>query len=120
MPTPAPRRYLVEGIVPESYPTMIYGDGGVAKSMLALSLGLGVASDAGTWLGHKIEPGGVLYLDFELDAAEQNRRVSRLVNAEGLDKPPSLLRYMSAVGVRARDAFEDAFAECKEHDVRLS
>ncbi len=35
MPAPEPRRYLVEGIVPEAYPTLIYGDGGVAKSMLA-------------------------------------------------------------------------------------
>jgi hypothetical protein len=119
MPAPEPRRYLVEGLVPEAYPTMIYGDGGVAKSMLALSLGLGVASNAGTWLGCRIESGGVLYLDFELDAAEQNRRVSRLVNAEGLGKPPRLLRYMSAAGVRARDAFEDALAESKEHDVKL-
>ncbi len=119
MPAPEPRRYLVEGIVPESYPTMIYGDGGVAKSMLALSLGLGVASDAGTWLGCRIEAGGVLYLDFELDAAEQNRRVSRLVNAEGLGKPPRMLRYMSAVGARAREVFEDALEECKEHDVKL-
>jgi hypothetical protein len=119
MPTPEPRRYLVEGIVPEAYPTMIYGDGGVAKSMLALSLGLGVASNAGTWLGHRIESGGVLYLDFELDAAEQNRRVSRLARAEGLEGPPRMLRYMSAVGVRARDAFEDALIECKEHDTRL-
>jgi hypothetical protein len=119
MPTPEPRRYLVEGIVPEAYPTMIYGDGGVAKSMLALSLGLGVASNAGTWLGRRIESGGVLYLDFELDAAEQNRRVSRLANAEGLVKPPRMLRYMSAVGVRARDAFEDALIECKEHDIKL-
>jgi hypothetical protein len=119
MPAPEPRRYLVEGIVPEAYPTLIYGDGGVAKSMLALSLGLGVASNAGTWLGRRIESGGVLYLDFELDAAEQNRRVARLVNAEGLVNPPRMLRYMSAVGVRARDAFEDALVECKEHDVRL-
>ncbi len=119
MPAPEPRRYLVSGIVPEAYPTMIYGDGGVAKSMLALSLGLGVASNAGTWLGHKIESGGVLYLDFELDAAEQNRRVSRLAYAEGLGKPPRTLRYMSAVGVRARDAFEDALSECAEHGVKL-
>jgi RecA-family ATPase len=65
MPAPEPRRYLVDGIVPEAYPTMIYGDSGVAKPMLALSLGLGVASNAGTWLGRAIEPGGVLYLDFE-------------------------------------------------------
>jgi hypothetical protein len=119
MPAPEPRRYLVEGLVPETYPTMIYGDGGVAKSMLALSLGLGVASNAGTWLGRSIEPGGVLYLDFELDAAEQSRRVSRLVKAEGLGKPPRTLRYMSAVGVRARDAFEDALIECKTHDIKL-
>lgn len=119
MPAPEPRRYLVEGIVPEAYPTMIYGDGGVAKSMLALSLGLGVASNAGTWLGCRIEAGGVLYLDFELDAAEQKRRVSRLVEAEGLGKPPRALRYMSAVGVRARDAFEDALIECKAHDTKL-
>jgi len=119
MPPPEPRRYLVEGIVPEAYPTMIYGDGGVAKSMLALSLGLGVAAGAGTWLGHSIEEGGVLYLDFELDAAEQNRRVTRLANSEGLGKPPKRLRYMSAVGVRARDAFADALAECEEHSIRL-
>jgi len=119
MPPPEPRRYLVEGIVPEAYPTMIYGDGGVAKSMLALSLGLGVASGAGTWLGLSIEEGGVLYLDFELDAAEQNRRVTRLANSEGLGKPPKRLRYMSAVGVRARDAFEDALVECEEHSIRL-
>jgi len=119
MPAPEPRRYLVSGIVPEAYPTMIYGDGGVAKSMLALSLGLAVASNAGTWLGHRIESGGVLYLDFELDAAEQNRRVSRLAAAEGLGNPPAGLRYMSAVGVRARDAFEDALVECKAHDISL-
>jgi len=119
MPAPEPRRYLVDGLVPEAYPTMIYGDGGVAKSMLALSLGLGVASNAGTWLGRRIESGGVLYLDFELDDAEQNRRVSRLARAEGLEGPPRMLRYMSAVGVRARDAFEDALVECREHDVGL-
>jgi hypothetical protein len=119
MPAPETRRYLVAGIVPEAYPTMIYGDGGVAKSMLALSLGLAVASNAGTWLGHRIESGGVLYLDFELDAAEQNRRVSRLAAAEGLGNPPAGLRYMSAVGVRARDAFEDALVECKAHDISL-
>jgi hypothetical protein len=78
-----------------------------------------VSSSAGTWLGRAIEPGAVLYLEFELDANEQMRRVSRLARAEGLDTLPGSLRYMSAVGVRARDAFEDALVECKEHDVRL-
>ncbi len=40
---PGPRRYVVEGLVPAGYPTLWHGDGGVAKSMLALSLGVGVA-----------------------------------------------------------------------------
>jgi hypothetical protein len=119
MPAPGPRRYLVEGIVPEAYPTMIYGDGGVAKSMLALSLGLAVASGAGSWLGRSIESGAVLYLDFELDAPEQKRRVSQLARAEALDTLPGCLRYMSAIGVCARDTFADALDECKEHNVRL-
>jgi hypothetical protein len=70
-------------------------------------------------LGLKIENGGVLYLDFELDAPEQMRRVSQLASAEGLIRIPSNLRYMSAVGLKAREAFADALAECEEHGIRL-
>lgn len=120
MGPPVPRRYLVEGLIPESYPALFYGDGGVAKSLLALSLGLAVAGNAESWLGRTIPEGGkVLYVDFELDAAEQNRRVSRLARAEGLGTVPEGLRYMSALGVRARHAFEDALEECQTHGVKL-
>jgi primase-polymerase (primpol)-like protein len=43
---PGPRRYLLEGLVPEGYPTLLHGDGGSAKSMLALSFGLALARKA--------------------------------------------------------------------------
>src|SRR5829696_3497328 len=33
---PGPRRFLVEEVVPEKYPTVIYGGGGTMKSLIAL------------------------------------------------------------------------------------
>ena len=39
------------------------------------------------WLGRDVEEGGeVLYCDFELDAAEQRRRVMQLARGEGLKR----------------------------------
>ncbi len=41
-----PRRYLLDGLIPEGYPTLLHGDGGAAKSMLALSFGLALSQKA--------------------------------------------------------------------------
>ena len=46
IPDQGPRRYLLDGLVPEGHTTLLHGDGGVAKSMLALSFGLAVAREA--------------------------------------------------------------------------
>jgi hypothetical protein len=46
IPDPGPRRYLLDGLIPEGYPTVLHGAGGSAKSMLALSIGLAVAREA--------------------------------------------------------------------------
>jgi hypothetical protein len=51
---PGPRRFLVEGVVPEKYPTVIYGGGGTMKSLIALLLAIVVALDLGEWLGLKV------------------------------------------------------------------
>jgi len=119
MPPLKERQYLVEGIIPEGYPAVLYGDGGTAKSMLALSLGSAVARSDGEWLGLKVQQVPVLYLDFELDAHEQQRRAYQLARGGGLEKPPDDLLYMSALGHPARKAFEHALEECREHNVRL-
>jgi hypothetical protein len=119
MGPPEPRRYLVEGLIPEAYPTVLYGDGGVAKSMLALSASIAVARRAGRWLGRSVEGGPVLYVDFELDAQEQNRRVNRLARAEGLTSAPHDMLYLSGLGYTPRAAFGSALETCREHEVRL-
>jgi AAA domain-containing protein/primase/DNA polymerase family protein len=116
---PGPRRYLCQDLVLAAYVTLLHGDGGVAKSLLALALAVAVAGGSREWLGRRLENGRVLYLDFELDAEEQARRVHQLCNGVGLEKPPEDLLYMSAVGHKPREAFEAAREACEEYGVEL-
>lgn len=119
IPEPEPRRYLLDGLIPENYPTILHGDGGVAKSMIALSFGLAV-SRGGEWLGRDVGAGSpVLYLDFELDAAEQRRRLNRLACGANLDRLPDTLLYGGALGIPIRDALRAAVEECRYHSVKL-
>ena len=55
MEVPGPRRYLLRDIVLVAYATLLYGDGGVAKSLLALALAVAIAGDSKEWLGREIE-----------------------------------------------------------------
>jgi hypothetical protein len=116
---PGPRRYLLKDLVLAAYVTLLYGDGGVAKSLLALALAVAVAGGSGKWLGREVESCPVLYMDFELDSEEQARRVYQLCHGQGLDTPPEDLLYMSALGHPAREAFTAALEACKEHGVGL-
>jgi hypothetical protein len=116
---PEPREFLVEDVLPARYATVMHGGGGAAKSVLVLLLGMVVASGAEEWLGLRVHKGGhVLYLDFELDVAEQHRRVRDL--AAGLRKPvPEKLAYLSALGMNTQEAFEAALGYCRERGVVL-
>src|SRR5215211_7753263 len=96
MEVPGPRRYLLKDLVLAAYVTLLYGDGGVAKSLLALALAVAIAGDSKEWLGREVESCPVLYMDFELDAEEQARRVYQLCRGQGFDTPPEDLLYMSA------------------------
>ncbi len=88
--------------------------------MLALHLGLTVAAaNRSYWMAFAVKTVPVLYLDFELDAEEQARRVHQLCRGQGLDTPPEGLLYMSALGHTAMDAFAAALEACKEHGVGL-
>jgi AAA domain-containing protein/primase/DNA polymerase family protein len=119
MEVPGPRRYLLKDLVLAAYVTLLYGDGGVAKSLLALALAVGISGGSEQWLGREVENCPVLYVDFELDAEEQSRRVHQLCRGQGLDTPPEDLLYMSALGHTAREAFAAALEACKEHSIGL-
>lgn len=119
MGEPRPREFLVEDVLPARYMSIIHGAGGVAKSLLALLLGIAYASGRDGWLGLKVDGSGpVLYLDFELDADEQTRRVRELCS--GLRIPvPEDLAYLSALGKRTPEAFAAALEFCRRRGVRL-
>jgi len=114
-----PREWVVHSLIPKGYPAVLYGDGGVAKSMIALSLASAIASDDKHWLDWAVTTAPVLYCDFELDADEQNRRARQLARGNEEELPPEGLMYMSALGYDTGTALVAALEACQEHGVEL-
>jgi len=88
---PDPMEWRVADFVPEDHLTMLVGDGGTGKSVLALHLALCICTGR-SFLGMGTKRGRVLYIDHELDREEQLRRVHRIARAMGIDASDSSLR----------------------------
>ena len=115
-----PRPYVVADLFPARFPTTIYGDGGSAKSVLALSMLQGLARGVENWLGHKIQrqmPG--LYVDFELDEEEQSRRALQLARGEGHEGPPEDLYYLCAAGRSTHEVLRAALSACEDYGLEV-
>lgn len=80
-----PREWLVEDLIPHATVTMLGGDGGTGKSLIALQLAAACA--AGTdWIGRAItRPGPALLVSAEDSAEELHRRLAAVAEAEGQD-----------------------------------
>ena len=89
---PGPRRWIVEGLLPANVLTVLYGDGGLAKSYLAMFLGEHVARGEDLF-DRRVEQGPVLYLDWELDEEEQVRRAYQVAAGLGRSSPAEGLHY---------------------------
>jgi hypothetical protein len=115
-PPPA-REFIVPDLIPRHHPTTLYGWGGTAKSLIAALLSMSVAGGREKFFGRDIAVHGpVMYLDFELDADEQHRRVMQLATGMKMKIPEDLL-YVSTLGVRTHEAVEFALSLCEEHKV---
>jgi len=72
---PAPvRRWHVEDMIPADTITLLNGDGGTGKSLLALQLAVATVS-AGYWAGKSVTQGTSLFLSAEDDIDEIHRRL---------------------------------------------
>lgn len=82
---PVPEReWLVPDLIPAGTVTLLTGDGGTGKSLLALQLA--VACTLGKhWLGRSVAAGRALFLSAEDDEAELHRRLCDVVAAEGAE-----------------------------------
>lgn len=115
-----PRPFVVAGLIPERFPTTIYGDGGSAKSLLALSLIQAVARGASGWFGHAIDRArACLYVDFELDEEEQSRRALQLARGEGYEDSPDNVYYLCAAGHPTGEVLRSALAACQERGIEV-
>jgi len=90
-----PRTWLLEGAIPDSYPTIIYGAGGIGKSFVALNLAILACLGGQKFLDRKLplEPRNVLLVDYELEASEQARRAQQIAEGLNLKYLPSNLHY---------------------------
>jgi DNA-binding transcriptional ArsR family regulator len=83
----------LEPVLPLDVPTVLYGDGGTGKSLLAMGLAAQIASGKPVIPGTQPVPqdlvGPVVYLDWEDDPDEHRRRLARICEGHGIDgRPP--------------------------------
>jgi hypothetical protein len=115
-PAPTAREFIVPDLIPRHHPTTLYGWGGTAKSLIALLLSISVAGGREEFFGREIAVHGpVIYIDFELDADEQHRRVMQLAAGMKTEVPEDLL-YVSTLCMRTHDTVEFALSACEEHE----
>ena len=69
-----PRRWLVHQLIPEANVTMLGGDGGTGKSLLALQL-CAAKSVGGDWFGFMLSQGKSIFLSAEDETEELHRRL---------------------------------------------
>lgn len=77
------REWAVQDLVPSSTVTLLGGDGGTGKSLLALQLAFAIAT-GGRWLGHQTVSGPVMFISAEDDQDELHRRTADIVRATGM------------------------------------
>jgi RecA-family ATPase len=78
---PVPEReWLVSGLIPAGNVTLLYGDGGTGKSLLALQLGVSVVTGS-PFFGRPIKQGGVEFLTAEDSGDELHRRLADICRA---------------------------------------
>lgn len=77
-----PRHWHVDDLVPGGTVTLLSGDGGTGKSLLAMQLAVATAM-GGRWLGRDVAGGGALYLSAEDDRDELHRRLGDICASAG-------------------------------------
>ena len=89
--------FLLEPFIANSGVTVLYGEGGLGKSLLALSLGLAVCSDHPLFNVFPTRMGPVIYFDYEDDSVHHQRRLAALRKGAGIENTPYPLHHKTLV-----------------------
>jgi RecA-family ATPase len=81
---PPDRHFLAPGLIPGRNVTLLSGNGGDGKSLLALMLAVAVVGET-TWLGVSVASGSAVYVSAEDELDEVHRRLVSICAAEQLN-----------------------------------
>ncbi|SFQ30955.1 RecA-family ATPase [Roseivivax halotolerans] len=95
------RQWLVPDMIPRGTVTLLGGDGGTGKSLLALQLAVAVVLGQ-NWLERSAASGNAVYLSAEDDRAELHRRLDKITHAAGSSL--SALDKLSLCSLAGKDA----------------
>lgn len=99
---PIPQReWYVEDLIPAKTVTLLGGDGGTGKSLLALQLAAASVIQ-GYWAGREVRGGSALYLSAEDDVDELHRRLADIATANNISL--SGLHGLSIVPLAGKNA----------------
>jgi RecA-family ATPase len=80
---PPNRLWHVDGLIPGRTVSILSGDGGVGKTLLALQLAIATATGT-SWIGHAPARGPVVFISAEDDHDELHRRLYDVAAGQGL------------------------------------
>ncbi len=91
------RKWFIEGLFPDRFPSMIYGAGGIGKSFVALIIAILACIGNQSFFNYRFIQAAinVLFIDFELDEMEQTRRAQQIAKGFNLPDVPRNLHYYS-------------------------
>lgn len=113
IPRPEAGTWLINGLVLNRLPVILFGDGSAGKSLIALAIAESIQRGDRAYLGMlPSERANVMLLDWEYDGWEHAIR-SRAITGEG-----STIRYRRMFGPLA-DQVEAIEKEIDEHNIRL-
>ena len=95
LPAGPAEAYLIDPLLPASKATIVYGAGGTGKSYIACLAAVCVATGH-PFLGWPVNRGPVLYLDWETDQYEIDKRIKRVAGGMGFAPPEIDYRSCSA------------------------
>jgi RecA-family ATPase len=98
---PPARRWHVQGLIPAGEITLLTGDGGTGKSLLALQLAFATAT-ATDWIETLPTPGGVLFVSAEDSRDELHRRLSLIARRK--NQRLSQVNELDLLSLAGRDA----------------
>ncbi|KKL13591.1 hypothetical protein LCGC14_2524240, partial [marine sediment metagenome] len=101
--TPA---FLISPYVTQHGTTILFGDGGVSKSLHALALGVMVATGSAVVPDCSVEhPANVLYIDYEADAGTHAERLEGLCAGANITTPDNVhyMRRVASIGESVRE-----------------